>query len=50
MGTYRLTAHSFVVIRFIVGLNVFTLGALLNNDILSTPVTVGHYMDSSTVG
>ena len=26
MGTYRLTAHSFVAIRLIVGLNIFTPG------------------------
>ena len=30
MGIYRLTAHSFVILRFVVGLIIFTAGTQLN--------------------
>ena len=44
-GTYRFTAHSFVVIRFFVGLIVFIPGTQLNIYVISE-----HWIDLSTAG
>ena len=50
MGTYRLTAHSFVTIRLIVGLIVFTPGTQLNIYILLIPAISEHWTDLSAAG
>ena len=50
MGTYRLTAHSFVAIRLTVGIIVFTPGTQLNIYVLSISVTSEHWKNSSAAG
>ena len=50
MGTYRLTAHSFVAIRHFIGLIVFTPGTQLTIYVLLISVISEHWTDSSTAG
>ena len=50
MGTYRLTAHSFMVIRLFVDLILFTPGTLLNIYVLLTPVILEHWTGLSAAG
>ena len=47
MGTYRLTAHSFMAIRLFVSLIIFTPGTLLNIYVLLIPVILEHWTDLS---
>ena len=50
MGTYRLTAHSFVAIRLFVSLIVFTPGTLLNIYVLLIPVISEHWTGIGAAG
>ena len=50
MELNKLTVHSFLIIRLIAGLIVFTSGTQLNIYVLSIPVTLGHWIDLSIVG
>ena len=50
VGTYRLTAHSFVAISLIIGLIIFTPGTQLSIYILLIPVILEHWPDSSSAG
>ena len=50
MGTYRLTAHSFVAMRHFVGFIVFNPGTRLNTYVLLISVISEHWIDLSAAG